>query len=43
MGKQAIGGGFTGPGGMKLPFSKAVRAGDFVFVSARWQPMRAVS
>jgi reactive intermediate/imine deaminase len=35
MGKQAIGGGFTGPGGMKLPFSKAVRAGDFVFVSGQ--------
>ena len=35
MGKQAIGGGFTGPGGMKLPFAKAVRAGDFVFVSGQ--------
>jgi reactive intermediate/imine deaminase len=35
MGKQAIGGGFAGPGGMKLPFSKAVRAGDFVFVSGQ--------
>jgi hypothetical protein len=35
MGKQAIGGGFTGPGGMKLPFPKAVRAGDFVFVSGQ--------
>jgi enamine deaminase RidA (YjgF/YER057c/UK114 family) len=30
MGKQAIGGGFSGPGGTKLPFPKAVRAGDFV-------------
>jgi reactive intermediate/imine deaminase len=35
MGKQAIGGGFAGPGGMRLPFSKAVRAGDFVFVSGQ--------
>jgi enamine deaminase RidA (YjgF/YER057c/UK114 family) len=35
MGKQAIGGGFSGPGGMKLPFPKAVRAGDFVFVSGQ--------
>ena len=35
MGKQAIGGGVTGPGGMNLPFSKAVRAGDFVFVSGQ--------
>lgn len=35
MGKQAIGGGFTGPGGTKLPFPKAVRAGDFVFVSGQ--------
>ena len=35
MGKQAIGGGFAGPGGMKLPFPKAVRAGDFVFVSGQ--------
>ena len=35
MGKQAVGGGFTGPGGMKLPFPKAVRAGDFVFVSGQ--------
>jgi enamine deaminase RidA (YjgF/YER057c/UK114 family) len=33
MGKQAIGGGFTGQGGMRLPFPKAMRAGDFVFVS----------
>ena len=35
MGKQAIGGGFSGPGGMKLPFPKAVRAGDFAFVSGQ--------
>ena len=35
MGKQAIGGGFTGPGGTKLPFPKAVRAGDFVFISGQ--------
>ena len=34
-GKQAIGGGFAGPGGMKLPFAKAIRAGDFVFVSGQ--------
>ena len=35
MGKQTIGGGFSGPGGMKLPFPRAVRAGDFVFVSGQ--------
>ena len=35
MSKQAIGRGFTGPGSMKLPFPKAVRAGDFVFVSGQ--------
>jgi reactive intermediate/imine deaminase len=35
MGKQAIGGDFSGPGGMKLPFPKAIRAGDFVFVSGQ--------
>ena len=35
MGKHAIGGGFSGPGGMKLPFPRAVRAGDFVFVSGQ--------
>ena len=35
MSKQAIGRGFTGPGGMKLPFPKAGRAGDFVFVSGQ--------
>jgi reactive intermediate/imine deaminase len=35
MSKQVIGSGFTGPGGMKLPFAKAVRAGDFVFVSGQ--------
>lgn len=35
MGKQVVGGQFTGPGGARLPFSKAVRAGDFVFVSGQ--------
>ena len=35
MGKHAIGGGFSGPGGMTLPFPKAVRAGDLVFVAGR--------
>jgi reactive intermediate/imine deaminase len=35
MGRQVIGGAFSGPGGMKLPFPKAVRAGDFVFVSGQ--------
>ena len=35
MSKQAIGGGVTGPGGTRLPFPKAVRAGDFVFVSGQ--------
>jgi reactive intermediate/imine deaminase len=34
-GKQVIGGQFTGPGGTAFPFSKAVRAGDFVFVSGQ--------
>jgi reactive intermediate/imine deaminase len=34
-GKQAIGGGIAAPGGMKPPLSKAVRAGDFVFVSGQ--------
>jgi reactive intermediate/imine deaminase len=31
--KQVIGGNISGPGGGKLPFSKAVRAGDFLFLS----------
>ena len=35
MTKQAIGGQFTASGGTKLPFSRAVRAGDFVFVSGQ--------
>jgi reactive intermediate/imine deaminase len=35
MSKQAIGGAFSGPGGTKLPFAKAVRAGDFIFVSGQ--------
>jgi reactive intermediate/imine deaminase len=35
MGKQAIGGAFSAAAGMKLPFPKAVRAGDFVFVSGQ--------
>jgi reactive intermediate/imine deaminase len=35
MSKQAIGGQFTASGGAKLPFSRAVRAGDFVFVSGQ--------
>jgi reactive intermediate/imine deaminase len=33
--KQAIGGQFTGGGGAKLPFSRAMRAGDLVFVSGQ--------
>lgn len=35
MSKQSVGGQFVGPGGARLPFSKAVRAGDFVFVSGQ--------
>ena len=35
MSKQAIGGQFIGSGGTKLPFSRAVRAGDLVFVSGQ--------
>lgn len=35
MSKQVIGGQFTGAGGARLPFSKAVRAGGFVFVSGQ--------
>jgi reactive intermediate/imine deaminase len=35
MTKQAIGGQFTASGGAKLPFSRAVRAGDLVFVSGQ--------
>jgi reactive intermediate/imine deaminase len=33
--KQAIGGQFTGSGGARLPFSRAMRAGDLVFVSGQ--------
>jgi len=33
MSKQAIGGTLKDPGGAHLPFSRAVRAGDFVFLS----------
>jgi reactive intermediate/imine deaminase len=33
--KQAIGGQFTIGSGMKLPFSRAMRAGDLVFVSGQ--------
>ncbi len=32
---ERIGSGVTAAGGMRLPFSKAVRAGDFVFVSGQ--------
>ncbi|MEM7022545.1 MAG: RidA family protein [Pseudomonadota bacterium] len=35
MAKQAIGGQFSASGGAKLPFSRAVRAGDLVFVSGQ--------
>jgi 2-iminobutanoate/2-iminopropanoate deaminase len=35
MSKQAIGGQFTASGGAKLPFSRAMRAGDLVFVSGQ--------
>ena len=35
MSKQAIGGQLIGSGGTKLPFSRAVRAGDLVFVSGQ--------
>ncbi len=35
MSKQAIGGQLTLSGGAKLPFSRAVRAGDLVFVSGQ--------
>lgn len=35
MAKQAIGGKFTASGGAKLPFSRAMRAGDLVFVSGQ--------
>jgi 2-iminobutanoate/2-iminopropanoate deaminase len=31
--KEVIGDAISGPGGRRLPFSKAVRAGDFVFLS----------
>ena len=33
MGKRAIGGGFTGPGGTQPPSPKAVRPGESVFVA----------
>jgi 2-iminobutanoate/2-iminopropanoate deaminase len=33
--KQAIGGATTGQGGARMPYSKAMRAGDFVFVSGQ--------
>jgi len=33
--KQAIGGQFTGSGGGRLPFSRAMRAGDLVFISGQ--------
>ena len=35
MSKQAIGGQFTIGSGTKLPFSRAMRAGDLVFVSGQ--------
>jgi reactive intermediate/imine deaminase len=35
MGKQAIGGQFTLGSGAKLPFSRAMRAGDLVYVSGQ--------
>lgn len=35
MKKQSIGGTFSGAGGQPLPFSRAYRAGDFVFVSGQ--------
>ena len=35
MSKQAIGGQFTIGSGVKLPFSRAMRAGDLVFVSGQ--------
>ena len=35
MKKQSIGGNISGAGGQPLPFSKAYRAGDFVFVSGQ--------
>ena len=35
MPKEAIGGTLTGQGGVPLPFSKAIRAGDFVYVSGQ--------
>ncbi len=35
MAVQRFGAGPTGAGGNRLPFSKAVRAGDFVFVSGQ--------
>jgi 2-iminobutanoate/2-iminopropanoate deaminase len=35
MARQAIGGATTGQGGARMPFSKAIRAGDLVFVSGQ--------
>ncbi|NIR29357.1 MAG: RidA family protein [Gammaproteobacteria bacterium] len=35
MSRETIGGSPKGPGGLVLPFSKAVRAGDFIFVSGQ--------
>ncbi|MEQ8968323.1 MAG: RidA family protein [Azospirillaceae bacterium] len=35
MTRQAIGGSAPGPGGAPVPLSKAVRAGDFVYVSGQ--------
>ncbi len=35
MSKEAIGGTLTGQGGVSLPFSKGIRAGDNVYVSGQ--------
>ncbi len=35
MSKEIVGGLTTGQGGARLPFAKAVRAGDFVYVSGQ--------
>jgi len=35
MGRETIGGSPKGPGGLMLPFSKATRAGELVFVSGQ--------
>jgi enamine deaminase RidA (YjgF/YER057c/UK114 family) len=42
MSKQVIGGPFAAAG-MKLPFSRAIRADDLVFVSGRWRPTRTAA